>query len=312
MSKLPRDAVKQYFPFYPAQWLTSRRLRVCSPAARGVLIDLMAMAWEDGGKVCEDLDVLAVSMGLTPESLQGLLDELTRRERITVTTRKGSPPTIHVPPLEAIHAEAIAYIAARQADGKRGADARYKGAHRDPIGTLQGAYPLTGPELTGPDRTRSDQIIPEEKKGKTPAPRFVPPTAAEVQEYMNGIGKPIDAEAFLDYWQSAGWKRKSGPVKDWQSTARTWYRNMRPEEHAALTSMRARSETEARRMSEAETHKIEKAAASQAMARIDAMIQDPTPELLERAEALAVGATAALSHHMRLKMAAAEIIEGEQ
>jgi len=61
VAKLPRDAVKQYFPFYPSQWLTSRRLRVCSQAARGVLIDLMAMAWEDG-KVCEDLDVLAVSM----------------------------------------------------------------------------------------------------------------------------------------------------------------------------------------------------------------------------------------------------------
>jgi hypothetical protein len=166
MSKLPREAVKQYFPFYPAMWLTSRRLRVCSPAARGVLIDLMAMAWEDGGKVCEDLDVLAVSMGLPPADLQTHLDELVKRERISITTKKGTPPVIHVPHLEAIHAEAIAYIEARQADGKRGADARYKGAHRDPIGCLQGAHALTGTDRTGPDATGTDQNIPEEKKPK--------------------------------------------------------------------------------------------------------------------------------------------------
>ena len=193
MAKLPRDAVKQYFPFYPDRWLTSRRLRVCSPAARGVLIDLMAMAWEDGGKVCEELDVLASSMGLSPDALQGLLDELTRRERITITNRKGLPPTIHVPPLEAIHAEAIAYIVARREDGKRGADARYKGAHRDPIGGLQGAYPLTGPELTGTDRTGSDQNIPEGKKGKS--------------TFKGGLKGEIE-EGFNQFWSA--YPRKDG------------------------------------------------------------------------------------------------------
>lgn len=243
MSKLPRDAVKQYFPFYPAQWLTSRRLRVCSPAARGVLIDLMAMAWEDGGKVCEDLDVLAVSMGLASEALQGLLDELTRRERITVTTRKGSPPTIHVPPLEAIHAEAIAYIAARQADGKRGADARYKGAHRDPIGTLQGAYPLTGPDRTGTDRTGLDQIIPEEKKGKTPAPRFVPPTVDEVAAYVQEKGYHFAPAEFMAYYETRNWipngaKRQ---MTSWRSACTTWEGNWKRNNTPACTPQRSPS-----------------------------------------------------------------------
>ena len=236
MAKLPRDAVKQYFPFYPDRWLTSRRLRVCSPAARGVLIDLMAMAWEDGGKVCEDLDVLASSMGLSPEALQGLLDELTRRERITITNRKGLPPTIHVPPLEAIHAEAIAYIAARQADGKRGADARYKGAHRDPIGCLQGAYPLTGPELTGTDRTGSDQNIPEEKRGKTPAARFVPPTVADVREYIQSQGYGFDAESFVAYYQSNGWKVGRSAMKNWRAACTTWERRRKEGSHPASGS----------------------------------------------------------------------------
>ena len=235
MAKLPRDAVKQYFPFYPSQWLTSRRLRVCSPAARGVLIDLMAMAWEDGGKVCEDLDVLAVSMGLTPDGLQVLLDELVKRERITITNRKGLPPTIHVPPLEAIHAEAIAYIAARQADGKRGADARYKGAHRDPIGSLQGAYPLTGTDRTGTDRT-----IPEEKAEKpvrkTPAPRFVPPTVADVREYIQSQGYGFDAESFVAYYQSNGWKVGRSAMKNWRAACTTWERRRKEGSHPASGS----------------------------------------------------------------------------
>jgi len=235
MAKLPRDAVKQYFPFYPSQWLTSRRLRVCSPAARGVLIDLMAMAWEDGGKVCEDLDVLAVSMGLTPDGLQVLLDELVKRERITIKNRKGRPPTIHVPPLEAIHAEAIAYIAARQADGKRGADARYKGAHRDPIGSLQGAYPLTGTDRTGTDRT-----IPEEKAEKpvrkTPAPRFVPPTVADVREYIQSQGYGFDAESFVAYYQSNGWKVGRSAMKNWRAACTTWERRRKEGSHPASGS----------------------------------------------------------------------------
>src|SRR5690348_16913264 len=38
------------------------------------------------------------------------------------------------------------------------------------------------------------------------------------------VGAAFEAELqhFTDYWDSAGWKRKSGPVKDRNATFRTW------------------------------------------------------------------------------------------
>ena len=34
-----------------------------------------------------------------------------------------------------------------------------------------------------------------------------------------------EAESFYDYWESAGWSRKSGKIKDWRATVRTWLKN---------------------------------------------------------------------------------------
>lgn len=45
----------------------------------------------------------------------------------------------------------------------------------------------------------------------------------EVRAYFAEIGG-TDPETFWDYWTSAGWRRKSGPIKDWQAAARTWIR----------------------------------------------------------------------------------------
>lgn len=36
---------------------------------------------------------------------------------------------------------------------------------------------------------------------------------------------PEEAANFYDYWTSAGWRRKAGPIKDWKATARTWMRS---------------------------------------------------------------------------------------
>jgi biotin operon repressor len=46
----------------------------------------------------------------------------------------------------------------------------------------------------------------------------------EVRDYFDQIGG-TDPEQFFDYWTSAGWRRKSGPIRDWRATARTWTRS---------------------------------------------------------------------------------------
>ena len=58
------------------------------------------------------------------------------------------------------------------------------------------------------------------------------PTSTEVTEYAQSIDYVLDGDAFVDYYQSQGWKKANGrPLMDWQCAVRTWKRK----EHAKQT-----------------------------------------------------------------------------
>ena len=52
--------------------------------------------------------------------------------------------------------------------------------------------------------------------------RFTPPTVGEVAEYCMERGNGVDAEQFVDFYSSKGWKVGSQPMKDWKAAVRTW------------------------------------------------------------------------------------------
>ena len=52
--------------------------------------------------------------------------------------------------------------------------------------------------------------------------RFAPPTAEQVNEYATKFGMKIDAQRFVDFYSSKGWKVGSSPMKDWQAAVRNW------------------------------------------------------------------------------------------
>jgi DNA-binding Lrp family transcriptional regulator len=52
--------------------------------------------------------------------------------------------------------------------------------------------------------------------------RFVPPTYDEVNTYCNERGNDVDAQAFVDFYTSNGWKVGNNPMKDWKAAVRTW------------------------------------------------------------------------------------------
>ena len=53
--------------------------------------------------------------------------------------------------------------------------------------------------------------------------RFIPPTIDEVRAYCLERNNSIDAEYFVDYYQSRGWKYGQGkPILDWKACVRTW------------------------------------------------------------------------------------------
>lgn len=63
----------------------------------------------------------------------------------------------------------------------------------------------------------------ETPKGvKKTASRFSAPTIDEVRAYAQEKGYNIDAEHFVDYYTSNGWRVGRNPMKDWKATVRTW------------------------------------------------------------------------------------------
>ena len=59
----------------------------------------------------------------------------------------------------------------------------------------------------------------KEKKGA-----FKKPTAEEVSAYCLERGNGIDAEKFVDFYQSKGWVIGKEKMKDWKAAVRTWER----------------------------------------------------------------------------------------
>lgn len=55
--------------------------------------------------------------------------------------------------------------------------------------------------------------------------RFKPPSREEVQAYIVEKNYKVDAERFIDYYTSNGWRVGKNPMKDWKAAVRTWARN---------------------------------------------------------------------------------------
>jgi len=60
---------------------------------------------------------------------------------------------------------------------------------------------------------------------------FVPPTLENVSGYCREKGLKVDAQHFIDYYESVGWKvgKTQKPMKDWKAALRNWARQDRNE-----------------------------------------------------------------------------------
>ena len=67
------------------------------------------------------------------------------------------------------------------------------------------------------DKNREDKSIEGEKRK-----RFTPPTADDVRRYAREKGYTIDAERFVNFYESKGWTVGKSPMKDWRASVRNW------------------------------------------------------------------------------------------
>ena len=84
--------------------------------------------------------------------------------------------------------------------------------------------------LPSPTQADADAVAEAEKEegnkaGKPPTNRrFLPPTVDEVKRYCQEQGYAVDAERFVDHYESNGWMVGKNKMKDWKASVRNWSR----------------------------------------------------------------------------------------
>lgn len=72
------------------------------------------------------------------------------------------------------------------------------------------------------DKDEEEDKTKTKKKTVGASPRFTPPTVDEVRDYCDERHNNVNAERFVDFYESKGWRVGSQPMKDWRAAVRTW------------------------------------------------------------------------------------------
>lgn len=80
----------------------------------------------------------------------------------------------------------------------------------------------TNKQLTTNKNVKNEKNVKEER-------RFTPPSLSEVEEYIKLNQYNVDAEQWINFYQSKGWLVGKNKMKDWQAAVRTWAKRNKPE-----------------------------------------------------------------------------------
>ena len=86
--------------------------------------------------------------------------------------------------------------------------------------------------IAGSQSAKSPVVLHDnniEQIGRSPTKRFKPPTVAEVAEYCKERGNGVDANRFIDFYESKGWMVGKNKMKCWKAAVRNWERNNKAE-----------------------------------------------------------------------------------
>lgn len=72
------------------------------------------------------------------------------------------------------------------------------------------------------DKDIKEKVLSNDSTKKKTAKRFVPPTIDEVRAYCSERHNTVNADAFIAFYESNGWKVGKNSMKDWKAAVRTW------------------------------------------------------------------------------------------
>ena len=87
---------------------------------------------------------------------------------------------------------------------------------------IQNGYKVDTQVRLGKDRLGKVRLG---KVSSNSAVRFTPPTVAEVKAYCDERGNNVDAERFVDFYESKGWMVGKNKMKSWKAAVRNWERD---------------------------------------------------------------------------------------
>ena len=71
--------------------------------------------------------------------------------------------------------------------------------------------------------TINQEVLEIGKKTEQKKPtRFTPPTLDDVAQYCKERGNTINAQRFIDFYESKGWMVGTSKMKNWKAAVRTW------------------------------------------------------------------------------------------
>ncbi len=70
------------------------------------------------------------------------------------------------------------------------------------------------------NKNKEQEVYKERRKTN----RFIPPSLNDIKNYCKERGNNIDAQGFLDFYESKGWLIGKNKMKDWKASVRTWER----------------------------------------------------------------------------------------
>lgn len=123
--------------------------------------------------------------------------------------------------------ESISALKQKKLAGKKGGlvtQARHKLSDEGTACLSASSTPNKQTETDTESETETETDTVKEKivKKETSVKRFVKPTLAEVKAYCESRHNGLDAEAFIAYYESVGWKVNTKPMRDWKAAVITW------------------------------------------------------------------------------------------
>ena len=197
-----------WLKFYPSDWLSDEALRGCSPAARGLWVDvicLMAKSKKHGYLLAGDKPMgaehIARIFGESMERTSELLVELAQAG------------------VYSIEKDCIFSRRMVKDEGSRK-------SNRERI--LRWRNGNVTHDVTEMKRPCNKNVTPQkpEARGQNRERAQVRPTLAQWTDYARQIGwQGKDVQGAFDHYESNGWKvGGKAPVKDWQAAARNCFR----------------------------------------------------------------------------------------